>query len=143
MTTRSTSPCQAAPTTTATYSDLDKIFTPPAACLDPTFTLSPQGYDLTGSWMTIGTTTSSRVVITTAYGLFPLVTRGRNPSCFPTNFPLSSCEYTTTIGTETLRALSEQTYLYSPRRCPEHYVIASSSVDTSATGITRAVCCPM
>ena len=131
MAVRTSSYYQAAATdTTATYSDLDSIFTPPAFCLKPTYTLSPEGYDRTG----FGTYTEAPTLI-------PYLVRGRNPSCFPKNFP--SVYYDPiVVNAQTKYLRSEATYLYSPGRCPENYLALESTVDPGRTDSTRALCCP-
>ena len=119
---RTSSYCQASATDTATYSDLDSIFTPPAACLKPTYTLSPEGYNVAGTDI-------------------PSLVRGRNPSCFPKNYTISTCDYTAVVDSQTKYSHSEAAYLYSPGRCPEHYLVVESTVDSSRVDSTRALCC--
>lgn len=143
----STSSCPAAATTTRTLSDLaDAIFTPPASCLDSTYRQSPYGYDTIDKYTdssTIRVTGSQgQVTYTTTYTL-NFVVKGRDPSCFPRNFPTTTCLYDTVVSSITEYRVSEQSYIYSPGRCPENYVTAKSSIDESNTDITRAICCPV
>lgn len=135
MAVRTSSYCQAAATDTATYSDLDSSFTPPAPCLKPTYTIAPEGYDRHGFELYTDTTTQDELTV-------PYLVRGRNPTCFPKNFPISICDDTVAVDAQTKFPRSEATYLYSPGRCPEHYLIVESAVDSSRGDLTRALCCP-
>ena len=145
MTSRSisaTSTCQPADTTTRTLSDLaDTIFTPPASCLQNLYKNPPFGNDTyriyTYSSLVTASGTTSMETWTQDH-----VRRGRDPSCFPPNFPTTTCLYPTFDGSRTVNRVSEQTYVYSPARCPESYAAVTSSVDATNTKITRAVCCP-
>jgi hypothetical protein len=134
--------CQAAATYTATYSDLDSIFTPPASCLELTFTLPPEGYDEASAEMyTLPFSSADSTTIQILDG-YTSLTRGRNPSYFPKNFPISTCDYATSLDRQTRYSRSEATYLYSSGRCPEHYLVVESTVDSSRADLTRALCCP-
>jgi hypothetical protein len=142
MVVRTSSYCQAAATDTATYSDLDSIFTPPASCLEPKFTLPPEGYDETTYEVYTETVSSSDHTNIQIWEDDPYLTRGRDPSCFPKNFPISTCDYATSLDGQSKHSRSEATYLYSPGRCPEHYLVVESIVDSSRADLTRALCCP-
>jgi hypothetical protein len=131
--------CQAAATETATYSDLDSIFTPPASCLEPTFTLPPEGYDEASSDMYTETFSSADHTTTRIWEEYPSLARGRNPSCFPKNFPISTCDYATSLDGQIKYSRSEATYLYSPGICPEHYLVVESTVDSSRADLTRTL----
>jgi hypothetical protein len=138
-----TSACQAAGTTTRILSDLaDTIFTPAASCLGDVYRNEPFGNDtyetFLGSSAVTASGTTSIATWTDDY-----VVRGRDPSCFPPNFPTTTCVYDSIISSSTVGRVSEQSYVYSPARCPENYVTAKSSLDESNTEITRAICCPV
>ena len=147
MTTRTTSLCQAAATTTRTLTDLDgTIFTPPASCLGPVYNQSPYGRDniekRTRTSVITVSGTQGRITSTSVW-TSDYVVRGRDPSCFPRNFPSTTCWYNTIISSTTSGRISEQSYIYSPGRCPDNYVTATSSIDEANTDITRGICCPV
>lgn len=139
--------CPPAATTTRTLSDLaDTIFSPPASCLDATYKQSPYGYDTidkyTDSSVFSVSGSQGYVTYTTTY-VANYVVKGRDPSCFPRSFPTTTCLYETVIASTTGYSVSEQSYIYSPGRCPESYITASSSIDKANTDITHAICCPV
>ena len=147
MTTRPISSCQAAATTTRTLTDLDAtIFTPPASCLESLYKQSPYGYDTIEKRTERSVITVSGIqgqITSTSVWTSDYVVRGRDPSCFPRNFPSTTCPYLITISSTTRGRISEQSYIYSPGRCPENYVTATSSIDEVNTDITRGICCPV
>jgi hypothetical protein len=58
--------------TTVTLGEVLEITTPPTDCFDPTFTVSPQGYDVA----------TSHTVPPKEY----LLSRGVDPACYPSKF---------------------------------------------------------
>lgn len=139
--------CPPAAATTRTLTDLDSsIFTPPASCLGRVYKQSPYGYDsIEKSTYTdiIVITGSQGPVSSTSTWTSDYVIRGRDPSCFPPNFPSTTCYYTGVYGgSVTSGMISEQSYVYSPARCPDKYVTAMTSIDEVNTEMTRAICCP-
>jgi hypothetical protein len=138
-------------TRTYTYSDLDNGFTPPSSCLGHSFTSAPDGYDCY-----VSSTTGSKTKMYISLDVY----RGRDPACFPPNFP-AACSYTGTFAeaagniyvdapalpqssTEvTGRTWSEKNYVYSPATCPESYAAMSTRTDATAGNVTSAICCPM
>lgn len=139
-------------TRTYTYSDLDNGFTPPKSCLEHRYTSEPNGYDYY-----ISTTRDSGIEDYVSLDVY----RGRNPACFPPNFPTEVCSYTGTFTQEPANdymdlpstsrpgllvmgsTRSETHYVYSPGTCPGDYAPVSTNVDASVANLTRAVCCPM
>jgi hypothetical protein len=138
--------CTPPDASTSTFSDLDTIFTPPASCGSPEYTESPwsQGYDTlltTNSTPVAATrTVGSNIVIYTSMIIRNYAMRGRNPFCFPPNFPTSTCLFSDSEDSPMTH--SEQNYIFSPGRCPEHYVTVDRSTDNAISDMTRAVCCP-
>jgi hypothetical protein len=139
-------------TKTYTYSDLDNGFTPPTSCLEHTYASSPDGYDYYSS-STKGTKTKVYISLD--------VYRGRNPDCFPTNYP-AACSYTgvieqpliqpyNDIPMESSQAITEITgltwsethYVYSPATCPGEYIYVRTQLDGSIPDVTTATCCPV
>lgn len=138
-------------TRTYTYSDLDHGFTPPSSCLGHSFTSAPDGYDFYVS-STTGSTAKTYVALE--------VYRGRDPACFPANFP-AACVYTATLAeaagnvyvdapalpqssTKVSGVIwSETHYVYSPATCPDNYATMSIRTDAAVGNVTSAICCPM
>ena len=134
-----------------TYSDLDDGFTPPSSCLGHSFTSAPDGYDYYVSSMT-----GSKTKAYTSLDVY----HGRDPACFPPNFP-AACSYTGTFtqaaGNVYVDAAaspqsssevtgvtwSETHYMYSPATCPDSYATMSIRTDATAKNVTSAIRCPM
>lgn len=140
-----TTTCQPAATTTRTLTDLDKVFTPSASCLMPTYYQWPYGLDSIERYPT-----SSIIVITGSQGpvtstwsfTSDFVVRGRDPSCFPSGFPTSTCYYGSVISSTIRGFVSEQSYVYSPGQCPKDYVTAATWTDDANSDVTSGICCP-
>lgn len=77
-------------TSTYTYFDLDNGFTPPSSCLHHNLTSAPDGHDYYVSFTTFTMGSKTKTSIS------PDVCRGRDPACFPPNFP-AACSYTGTF----------------------------------------------
>lgn len=132
---------------TQTFSDLDAVLTPPLSCGKPEFTdLSwSKGVDhvrpITISsrviTSTVGTLKSNQAIYT-SFDSSSYIVKGRNPPCLPPNYPNKTCIYN--AGSST--TLSGIDYIYSPARCPEHYVTVDRSIDNQNTDMTGAIYCP-
>lgn len=117
-------------TATYTYSDLDASFSPPELCLQPTFAVLPDNYNTAFSWLDTFTLNGQPTTSVRWMRLY----RGREPTCFPSNYP-KACEYQGTTQ-------QQKNYIYSPGTCPGGYAPATNFVGGSATEVTTALCCP-
>ena len=91
---------------------LTTTFTPPAACLAPTYTLAPAGLD----WHDV-------VYVANASSFVYDITRAVDSSCYPPNFA----------------HLATGSIAYSPGVCPQAYTTGVTSVSAD---VTYAICCP-
>lgn len=110
-----------------TYSDLEAGFTPPKSCFEPTYTSIPFGIDTVLTWVNAATVDGNATTSTAWMKVY----RGRDPACYPPNYP-NACEWRGTIQ-------QQQSYVFSPASCPGGYVTATTSVDQAAT---TGTCCP-
>lgn len=142
MTTQVSATCQPPATTTRTLTDLDKIFTPSESCLGPTYNQAPYGSDSIERYPTTNVVvvsgTQGTATFTSAF-TSDYVVRGRDPACFPSEFPSTTCYYSTVVSSAWSWTVSEQSYVYSPGRCPQNYVTAATSIDED---VTYGICCP-
>lgn len=126
-------------TSSYTHSDLDTGWIAPTSCFGNVYRSETDGYDF---WTRDSKYDTLRI------------TRGRDPACFPKNYP-AACQYTstfeqaldpiifqlaTTLMSTTL--WSEKDYVYSPATCPSGYIAKGARANTASVGTTSAFCCP-
>jgi hypothetical protein len=100
--------------TSYTITDGPETWTPDTQCIEQTFFVSPFGYD------TVSLYNTSNTMESRGYAL----TRGYNPTCYPSGF-----------GTGVV---------YSPAACPVSYSGALKNVNTynGTRTVTTMTCCP-
>lgn len=113
---------------TATSIALTTVFTPPPACVAPTYTASTEGFD--------------------KWDGFNTALRGYQESCFPPGYSLiawtSSPGQTTTLTSEHRVYVTNYLPYFSPGVCPDGYhTIEQTTIEHSTDPATTvATCCP-